>query len=49
MDDTFVVWYEGKDKLQDFLEHLNTIRPRIQFMMELEEDRKLPFLDVLVI
>ena len=48
VDDTFVVWNEGRDKLQDFLEHLNTIRPSIQFTMELKEDGKLPFLDVLV-
>ena len=48
VDDTFVVWNEGMDKLHDFLEHLNTIRPSIQFTMELEEDGKLPFLDVLV-
>ena len=48
VDDTFVVWNEGRDKLLDFLEHLNSIRPCIQFTMELEEDRKLPFLDVMV-
>ena len=48
VDDTFVVWNEGRDKLQDFLEHLNTIRPSIQFTMELKEDGKLPFLNVLV-
>ena len=34
--------------MQDFLEHRNTIRPSIQFLMELEEDGKFPFLDVLV-
>ena len=48
VDDIFVVWNERRDKLQDFFEHLNTIRPSIQFTMELEEDRKLPCLDVLV-
>ena len=48
VDDTFVIWNEGRDKLLDFLEHLNSIRPSIQFTMELEEDRKLPFLDVVV-
>ena len=48
VDDTFVVWNEGRDELQDFLKHLNTIRPSIQFTMEMEEDGKLPFLDVLV-
>ena len=34
--------------MQDFLYHLNTIRPSIQFTMELKENRKLPFLVVLV-
>ena len=48
IDDTFVVWNEGRDKLLDFLEHLNSIRPSIQFTVELEENRKLPFLDVKV-
>ena len=48
IDDTFVIWNEGRDKLLDFLEHLNSIRPSIQFTTELEEDRKLPFLDVAV-
>ena len=48
VDDTFVVWNEGRDKLLDFLEHLNSNRSSIQFTMELEEDRKFPFLDVMV-
>ena len=43
VDDTFVIWNKGRDKLLDFLEHLNSIRPSIQFTMELEEDRKLFF------
>ena len=46
--DTFVIWNEGRDKLLDFLEHLTSTRPSIQFTMELEEDRKPPFLDVMV-
>ena len=48
VNDTFVIWNEGRDKLLVFLEHLNSIRPSIQFTMELEDDRKLPFLDVMV-
>ncbi|GJQ84925.1 hypothetical protein Trydic_g531 [Trypoxylus dichotomus] len=36
--DTFVVWPHGADALGEFLQHLNSIHPRIQF----------PFLDVLV-
>ena len=46
--DTFVVCNEGQDKLHSFLEHLNSVRPSIKFTMEVEEDRKLPFLDVMV-
>ena len=48
VDDTFVIWNHGRDKLQEFLKHLNGIHPKIQFTMETEEDDQLPFLDVLV-
>ena len=48
VDDTFVTWKAGKDKLEEFLNHLNSLRSSISFTMELEEDGQLPFLDVLV-
>ena len=48
VDDTFVVWREGREKLEEFLHHLNALRPSIKFTMELEEKDQLPFLDVLV-
>ncbi|KAK9890114.1 hypothetical protein WA026_008924 [Henosepilachna vigintioctopunctata] len=48
VDDTFVVWSAGMDKLNDFLRHLNSQHPSIQFTMETEKDQQLPFLDVLV-
>ena len=48
VDDTFVIWQHGKDKLEEFLEHLNGLHERIQFTMELEQDNTIPFLDVLV-
>ena len=48
VDDIFVVWPFGKDELLSFLDYLNSIHPRIQFTVELEEENKLPFLDVLV-
>ena len=48
VDDTFVVWSEGKDKLQALLDHLNSLRPTIKFTMEMETEGRLPFLDVLV-
>ena len=48
LDDTFVIWPHGKDALDDFLVHLNTAHSSIKFTMEIEENGKLPFLDVLV-
>ncbi|GJQ77972.1 hypothetical protein Trydic_g2333 [Trypoxylus dichotomus] len=48
VDDTFVVWPHGADTLSEFLQHLKSFHPRIQFTMKLEEDGQLPLLDVLV-
>jgi hypothetical protein len=48
VDDAFAVWSHGKDDLQDFLQNLNNIHKSIEFTMEVEQDRTLPFLDVLV-
>jgi hypothetical protein len=48
VDDTFVVWPHGKDELQTFLKHLNSIHQNIAFTMEVEKQGTLPFLDVLV-
>ena len=45
VDDTFVIWPHGRDSLEDFLSHINSLRPSIEFTME---DGRLPFLDVLV-
>jgi hypothetical protein len=49
VDDTFVVWPHGPEHLQNFLSHLNCLRPTIQFTMERESGSAIPFLDVLVI
>jgi hypothetical protein len=49
LDDTFVVWSHGPERLWDFLSHLNSLRPSIQFTMEVESDSVIAFLDVLVI
>ena len=48
VDDMNVVWPHGEDELRKFLTHLNSISPNIKFTMELEEDRSIPFLDVLL-
>ena len=48
VDDTFVIWPHGHDKLELFRQHLNNIRDPIKFTMETEDNGQLPFLDVLV-
>ena len=48
VDDTFVIWQHGPDKLELFQQHLNNIRKSIKFTMEAETEGQLPFLDVLV-
>ncbi|XP_076397942.1 uncharacterized protein LOC143266273 [Megachile rotundata] len=49
VDDTFVVWSHGREKLGDFLNYINSLDPNIQFTMEIETpDRSLPFLDTLI-
>ena len=45
MDNTFVVWPHGRSSVDSFLQHLNSLRPTIQFTMETETDG---ILDVLV-
>jgi hypothetical protein len=49
IDNTFVVWPHGPERLQNFLSHLNSLRPSIQFTNETESDCMITFLDVLVI
>ena len=47
VDDTFVLWPQLEDD-QELLDHVNSIRPSIQFTMEKEQRDKLSFLDLLV-
>jgi hypothetical protein len=47
VDDTFVVWPHGPELLQNFLIWFCSLRPSIQFTMEV--DSVIPFLDILVI
>ncbi|KAK5638722.1 hypothetical protein RI129_013017 [Pyrocoelia pectoralis] len=48
VDDTFIIWEHGKEKLGEFMQHLNLVHEKIKFTMELEENSELPFLHVLV-
>ena len=47
VDDTFILWLHQKD-VQTLLDHVNLTQPSIQFIMEKEQDNKLPFLNILV-
>ena len=49
VDDTSAIWPHGPELLQNFLKHLNCLRPSIQFTMEIKSDGAVPFLDVLVV
>ena len=46
VDDTFTAVH--KDEIDDFRDHLNEQNADIQFIKEIEENGKLPFLDCLV-
>jgi len=48
VDDTNLNWTHGKAELEKFFNHLNSISSEIKFTMELEENGKIPFLDVLI-
>jgi hypothetical protein len=48
VDNVFAIWPHGSATLKDFIGHLNSRHPNIMFSMELERDRQLSFLDVLV-
>ena len=48
MDDTCVIWPLGREKLNLFLRHLNSLSDSIKFTMEVEVDGFLPFLDILL-
>jgi len=48
VDDTFVIWRHDKAELHKFLIFLNNQHPNIRFIMDIEENKKLPFLNVLV-
>ena len=46
VNDTFVIWPLGQEKLTEFLNHLSGLHNNIQCTMENEEEGHLPFLDI---
>ncbi|XP_018342267.1 PREDICTED: uncharacterized protein LOC108748544 [Trachymyrmex septentrionalis] len=48
VNDTFVIWRHDRVELRKFFIFLNNQHPNIHFTIDIEENGKLPFLDVLV-
>ena len=48
VDDIFAKWHHRIEKLHDLLAHLNSLFQHIKFTIKIENDGKLPFLDVLL-
>jgi hypothetical protein len=46
VDDTFVIWPHGQEKLTEFLNHLSGLHNNIQFTMEIEEEGHHPFMAI---
>jgi hypothetical protein len=46
VDDTFIIWPHGQDKLTEILDYLNGIHTNIKFTMEIGGGRHLLFLDI---
>jgi hypothetical protein len=46
VDDTSVIWPNGREKLTEFLTHLSGFQTNMQFTMQKEEEGHLPFLDI---
>lgn len=49
VDDTFLIWSHGEEKLYEFVTWLNDLHPNVKYIMDLERNSTLAFLDVLVI
>jgi hypothetical protein len=48
VDDTFVVWPHGREKVTEFLNHLIGFHKNIHFTMEKDEEDRLPSVGVCV-
>jgi predicted GIY-YIG superfamily endonuclease len=49
LDDCLVIWKHGKEELLKYLNYLNSCHKNIKFTFELEKDKQIPFLDILII
>jgi hypothetical protein len=44
VDNTFVVWLHGTERLKEFLSHINSLRSTIQFTMDTETSLPFPYI-----
>ena len=47
IDDTFMCWEFSLEELQEFIQLLNSLHPKIKSTGEVEKDKKISFLDIL--
>ena len=45
IDDVFIIWQHGEDKLKEFFKHVNSSSEHIKFTTE-QSTKEIPFLDV---
>ena len=48
-DDTFMVWTDSIDQLEEFHQYLDSLHPTIKWSKQIEENGQLPYLDILII
>jgi len=48
VDDVFTKWSHGKENLEEILTHINSLSSHIKFIIEVQKDKQLPFLDILL-
>ena len=46
VDDVYCLWQHGYENIPIFLAYLNSINPKIQWTMEMEQEGCLPFVDL---
>ena len=49
IDDTFMCCEYSLEELQEFIQFLNSLHPKIKWTSEVEKDNKISFLDILII
>ena len=49
IDNTFMCWEYSLEELQEFVQFLNSLHPKIKWTSEVEKDNKISFLDILIV